>query len=91
MAKQSQQTPSKPPADPVADAQAVLASLERDRAVLIEAVKQDDAERSKVAFRAHALHELEATRVLTEITGRALSAVRSFARSTWQLTKPPHA
>jgi hypothetical protein len=72
MAKQSQQTPSKPPADPVADAEAVLASLERDRAVLIEAVKQDDAERSKVAFRAHALHELEATRVLTEITGRAI-------------------
>jgi hypothetical protein len=70
MAKQ--QTAPNPPADPVAAAEQVLADLEAQREELARARAADDAERSKVAYQAHALHELGAVNTLSEITGRAI-------------------
>ena len=63
---------TKPPAiSTVESAEQVLADLDARRRDLAAARAADDAERSKVAFRAHALHELEASRSLREIADRA--------------------
>jgi hypothetical protein len=69
MAKQ--QTAPKPPANSVATAEQTIAALERDRAVLNEAVTQDDAAMRKHAYEARVLHELGAVRALAEIGERA--------------------
>jgi hypothetical protein len=65
-----QQTPSKPPADPVADAQAVLTNLEVQREELVRARAADDAEMSRVSFAAHASRELSAIEALRAIGER---------------------
>jgi hypothetical protein len=63
---------TKPPAIPtVADAEAVLATLEQDRRQLVSARAADDAEMSKHAYAARVQHELEASRSLSEIGERA--------------------
>jgi hypothetical protein len=67
-----QQTAPKPPADPVAAAEQAIAALEGDRAVLIAARTQDDAEMRKNAYAARVLCEIGATRALTEIRERTL-------------------
>jgi hypothetical protein len=70
-----QPTSSKPhsPAIPtVSDAERVLAALEQDRRQLVSARAADDAEMSKHAYQAHALHELGATERLGKITERAI-------------------
>jgi hypothetical protein len=70
-----QQTSSKPkqPTDPIAAAEQVLADLDAQRRDLAAARAADDTARSKVAYRAHALHELGAVNTLSEITGRAIA------------------
>jgi hypothetical protein len=60
-----------PPAT-VVSAEAVLSDLDAQRRNLAAARAADDAARSKVAYQAHALHELEASRSLREINGRAI-------------------
>jgi hypothetical protein len=70
MSKQQQQ---KLPADLVADAEQVLANLEARHEEVARERAADDAERSKVAYQAHALHELGAVNTLSEITGRAIA------------------
>jgi hypothetical protein len=66
----STKTSSKPPADPVADAQAVLTNLEVQREKLAAERLKDDAELRRVSFAAHVLHEMESVRSLAEITRR---------------------
>jgi len=56
----------------VESAEAVLAALEEDRRQLVSARAADDAEMSKHAYQAHALHELGASRSLDEISKRAI-------------------
>src|ERR1700730_11642437 len=70
-----QQTSSKPkqPTDPIAAAEQVLADLDAQRRDLAAARAADDTARSKVAYQAHALHELGAVNTLSEITGRAIA------------------
>jgi hypothetical protein len=69
----TKQQQTKPQAkDPVADAEQTIAALERDRAVLIAARTQDDAEMQKVAYAGRVLHELSAVRALSEIRERTL-------------------
>jgi hypothetical protein len=73
MATTTKQQQTKPPAkDPIAAAEQVLAALEQDRRQLVSARAADDAEMSKHAFAAHALHELGATERLGKITERAI-------------------
>jgi hypothetical protein len=70
-AKPKQQT--KPPAIPtVADAEQVLADLKAQREKLTAERLKDDAEMGRVSFQAHALHELGASRTLSEISTRAI-------------------
>jgi hypothetical protein len=59
-----------PPAT-VASAEQTIAALERDRAALVAASAADDAEMSKHAYAARVLHEMGATRALSEISDRA--------------------
>jgi hypothetical protein len=72
--KQPTSSKPQPPAnpDPVATAEATLAALERDRAVLVAARTQDDAEMQKHAYAARVQHELGAIHALSEISGRTL-------------------
>jgi hypothetical protein len=70
MATTTKQQQTKPPANPVADAEQTIATLERDRAVLIAARTQDDGEMQKHAYAARVLHELGAVRALSEIGER---------------------
>jgi hypothetical protein len=70
MAKQ--QTAPKPPANSVASAEQTIAALERDRAVLIAARTQDEAEMQKNAYAARVQHELGAISALREIGSRTL-------------------
>jgi hypothetical protein len=69
-----QQTPSKPQAaaSSVTAAEQVLADLEAQRENLAAERLKDDAEMGRVSFQAHALHELGASRTLSEITERAI-------------------
>jgi hypothetical protein len=67
-----QPTGSKPQPTSVAAAEQTIAALERDRAVLVAARTQDDGEMQKHAYAARVLHELGATRVLSEIRERTL-------------------
>jgi hypothetical protein len=70
MAKQ--QTAPKPPADPVAAAEQTIADLEAQREKIVTERLKDDEEMRRVSFQAHALHEVGASRTLSEITGRAI-------------------
>jgi hypothetical protein len=67
------QTPGSKPQPPatVESAEQTIAALERDRAVLIAARTQDDAELQKNAYAARVLHELGASNTLREIADRA--------------------
>jgi hypothetical protein len=71
MSKQQQQKPPANP-DPIADAEQAIAALERDRAVLVVARTQDDAEMQKHAYAARVHHEPGAVRALSEIGERTL-------------------
>src|ERR1700730_10430449 len=70
-----QQTSSKPkqPPHPIPAAEQLLADLDAQRRDLAAARAADDTARSKVAYQAHALHELGAVNTLSEITGRAIA------------------
>jgi hypothetical protein len=72
MAKQQQQIPLKPQPASVADAEAVIADLEEQRARLIAAREKDDRAMSAVAYQAHALHDPEANKTLDEIVEKRI-------------------
>jgi hypothetical protein len=69
--KQPTSSKPQPLANSVATAEQAITALERDRAVLNAARTQDDAEMQKNAYAARVLHELSATRALSEIGERA--------------------
>jgi hypothetical protein len=62
----------KPPPDPIADAEAVIADLEKQRQILLDERAADDVDMSHVAYAAHARHEPEANRQLDEIVERCI-------------------
>jgi hypothetical protein len=69
--KQPTRSKPQPPADPVAAAEQAIAALDRDRAALVAASADDDAEMQKNAYAARVLHEMGAVRALGEIAERA--------------------
>ena len=74
--KQPTSSKPQPLANSVATAEQAITALERDRAVLNAARTQDDAEMQKNAYAARVLHELSATRALSEIGERAREHVQ---------------
>ena len=61
-----------PQADPVADAEAMVAKLERQREKLARRQAEHDAERGRLAFAARAQGDVEAGRRLSEMADEAI-------------------
>jgi hypothetical protein len=59
------------PEQTVAEAECTIAALEQKQAVLNKQREADDAERSRIAFAAHAHSDTEAVKQLAELTERA--------------------
>jgi hypothetical protein len=73
------------PEQTVAEAECTIAALEQKQAVLNKQREADDAERSRIAFAAHAHSDTEAVKQLAELTERALRR-SSWSDSAWPTT-----
>jgi hypothetical protein len=71
MTKQQQQTKAAP-VDPIADAQAAIARLEAQREELAKRRAEHEVERSRIAFRARAQGDAEASKRLSEMAAEAV-------------------
>ena len=70
------------PEQTVAEAGLTIAMLEQKQAALQQQREADDAERSRIAFAAHAHSDSEATKQLTALTERALRRDRELGDIT---------
>jgi hypothetical protein len=72
VAKPEERTSLRNEVSTVADAEAMIADLEKQRKILLDERAADDVDMSRVAYAAHARHEPEANRQLDDIVERRI-------------------